>query len=127
MGITRRETFATLKDWVRELRTQGPSNILIAVVGNKADLVENRQVEESAGQEFAKEINLHLYQEHRKVVVNARLYKHTRSKANGFNLDPQIGSDRPWLVGRRCIDNIAILSRVDAHIYEYETTSKSNY
>ena len=26
-------------------------------VGNKADLVENRQVEESAGQEFAKEIN----------------------------------------------------------------------
>lgn len=55
--ITRRETFATLKDWVRELRTQGPSNILIAVVGNKADLVENRQVEESAGQEFAKEIN----------------------------------------------------------------------
>ena len=27
------ETFATLKDWVRELRTQGPSNILIAVVG----------------------------------------------------------------------------------------------
>eukprot|EP00658_Telonema_sp_P-2_P020371 TRINITY_DN18057_c0_g2_i2.p1 TRINITY_DN18057_c0_g2~~TRINITY_DN18057_c0_g2_i2.p1 ORF type:complete len:141 (-),score=31.20 TRINITY_DN18057_c0_g2_i2:158-580(-) len=44
--ITRRETFGTLKDWVRELKMQGPSNILIAVVGNKADLVENRQVEE---------------------------------------------------------------------------------
>eukprot|EP00658_Telonema_sp_P-2_P020370 TRINITY_DN18057_c0_g2_i1.p1 TRINITY_DN18057_c0_g2~~TRINITY_DN18057_c0_g2_i1.p1 ORF type:complete len:205 (-),score=35.07 TRINITY_DN18057_c0_g2_i1:349-963(-) len=55
--ITRRETFGTLKDWVRELKMQGPSNILIAVVGNKADLVENRQVEESAGKEFANEIN----------------------------------------------------------------------
>ena len=27
------ETFGTLKDWVRELKMQGPSNILIAVVG----------------------------------------------------------------------------------------------
>merc|ERR1712072_352407 len=36
---------------------QGPSNILIAVVGHKADLVESRQVEESAGRDFAKEIN----------------------------------------------------------------------
>eukprot|EP00656_Telonema_subtile_P020481 TRINITY_DN215_c0_g1_i1.p1 TRINITY_DN215_c0_g1~~TRINITY_DN215_c0_g1_i1.p1 ORF type:complete len:205 (+),score=38.22 TRINITY_DN215_c0_g1_i1:261-875(+) len=55
--ITRRETFGTLKDWVRELKMQGPSNILIAVVGNKADLVDSRQVEESAGREFATEIN----------------------------------------------------------------------
>jgi len=55
--ITRRETFGTLKDWVRELKMQGPSNILIAVVGNKADLVDARQVEESAGREFATEIN----------------------------------------------------------------------
>merc|ERR1712093_461755 len=55
--ITRRETFGTLKDWVRELKLQGPANILIAVVGNKADLVDARQVDESQGREFAKEIN----------------------------------------------------------------------
>lgn len=55
--ITRRETFGTLKDWVRELKMQGPSNILIAVVGNKSDLEDQRQVEESAGREFAKEIS----------------------------------------------------------------------
>jgi len=45
--ITRRETFGTLKDWVRELKMQGPSNILIAVVGNKADLESKRDVEAS--------------------------------------------------------------------------------
>merc|ERR1711998_245450 len=55
--ITRRETFSTLKDWVRELKMQGPSNILIAIAGNKADLADKRDVEASMGQEFAKEIN----------------------------------------------------------------------
>jgi len=55
--ITRRETFGTLKDWVRELKMQGPSNILIAVVGNKCDLEDQRQVEQSAGRDFAKEIS----------------------------------------------------------------------
>ena len=33
------ETFGTLKDWVRELKMQGPSNILIAVVGQSVTLV----------------------------------------------------------------------------------------
>merc|ERR1711934_1306199 len=55
--ITRRETFTTLKDWVRELKMQGPSNILIAIVGNKADLADKRDVETAQGQGFAKEIN----------------------------------------------------------------------
>jgi len=55
--ITRRDTFATLKDWVRELKMQGPSNILIAIVGNKCDLDDKRQVEIAQGQGFANEIN----------------------------------------------------------------------
>ena len=71
------ETFGTLKDWVKELKMQGPSNILIAVVGatllthrhwfraltiihglpgNKADLETKRDVEASMGQAFADEI-----------------------------------------------------------------------
>lgn len=55
--ITRRETFGTLKDWVRELKMQGPSNILIAVVGNKADLADKRDVTTAMGQAFATEID----------------------------------------------------------------------
>merc|ERR1711988_883201 len=55
--ITRRETFATLQDWVKELKMQGPSNILIAVVGNKADLAEKRDVDTQDGQKFASEIS----------------------------------------------------------------------
>merc|ERR1711934_247432 len=54
--ITRRDTFSTLKDWVRELKMQGPSNILIAIAGNKADLEDKRDVETSMGKQFASEI-----------------------------------------------------------------------
>ena len=32
------ETFGTLQDWVKELKMQGPSNILIAVVGTALNL-----------------------------------------------------------------------------------------
>ena len=55
--ITRKETFDTLKDWVKELKIQGPNNILIAIVGNKADLVSQREVPEETGRKFAKEVN----------------------------------------------------------------------
>merc|ERR1711934_953468 len=58
--ITRKETFNTLKQWVSELRMQGPANILIAVVGNKKDVCDadekKREVEAEMGQGFATEI-----------------------------------------------------------------------
>ena len=40
--ITRADSFVTLKNWVEELRTQGPADIAIAIAGNKADLDDKR-------------------------------------------------------------------------------------
>ena len=42
--ITRPNTFKTLKNWVEELRNQGPKDIAIAVAGNKADLQNLRVI-----------------------------------------------------------------------------------
>ena len=42
--ITKRKTFETLQQWVSELRTQGPENIILAIAGNKSDLESERQV-----------------------------------------------------------------------------------
>jgi len=38
--ITKRNTFKTLQDWIRELQEQGPEGIVIAVAGNKSDLCD---------------------------------------------------------------------------------------
>lgn len=36
------ETFSTLKNWVKELRQHGPPNIVVAIAGNKCDLIDVR-------------------------------------------------------------------------------------
>jgi small GTP-binding protein len=54
--ITRKNTFQTVKNWIKELKTLGPENIVIAIAGNKADLGDQRAVEIQSAQEYADEI-----------------------------------------------------------------------
>eukprot|EP00128_Syssomonas_multiformis_P008904 Colp12_sorted_trinity150504_noHs@10998 len=54
--ITREVTFNALKDWVKELKQFGPSNIVIAIAGNKSDLKDQRQVPSERAQEYAESI-----------------------------------------------------------------------
>eukprot|EP00341_Mesodinium_pulex_P010414 CAMPEP_0116922212 /NCGR_PEP_ID=MMETSP0467-20121206/22123_1 /TAXON_ID=283647 /ORGANISM="Mesodinium pulex, Strain SPMC105" /LENGTH=199 /DNA_ID=CAMNT_0004600491 /DNA_START=18 /DNA_END=617 /DNA_ORIENTATION=- len=54
--ITRANTFKTLKNWVEELKAQGPQEIAIAVAGNKADLEDQREIESAAAAAYAQEI-----------------------------------------------------------------------
>jgi GTPase SAR1 family protein len=42
--ITRAASYDTLRNWVRELQANGPADIVMAVVGNKCDLADQRQV-----------------------------------------------------------------------------------
>ena len=51
--ITRPNTFKTLKNWVEELRNQGPKDIAIAIAGNKADLANLREVESETAKGYA--------------------------------------------------------------------------
>ena len=54
--ITRPNTFKTLKNWVDELRNQGPKDIAIAIAGNKADLANLREVDTETAKAYADEI-----------------------------------------------------------------------
>lgn len=60
--ITRKSSFQTLKNWVRELKQLGPENIVIAIAGNKADLAPSREVPEDDAREYADSISA-LYME----------------------------------------------------------------
>lgn len=53
--ITRAATYKTLKNWVEELKNQGPKDIAIAIAGNKSDL-PNRDVDRSVAAAYAEEI-----------------------------------------------------------------------
>jgi Ras-related protein Rab-5C len=60
--ITSPDTFKRAQAWVKELRQQANQNIVIALAGNKADLANQRTVDNEEAEQYAKENNL-LYME----------------------------------------------------------------
>lgn len=50
--ITSRSSFNKAQDWIEELKKQAPEGIVVALVGNKADLSHEREVDESEIAEY---------------------------------------------------------------------------
>ena len=56
--ITRRDSFEKLKDfWIKELKENAPSDIILAIAGNKSDNYEFEVVSLKEGKELAQNIN----------------------------------------------------------------------
>jgi len=55
--IINKQTFQHVQDWLDEVHKNVGESITKLVVGNKADLVEQRQVTEQEGQEYSRSVN----------------------------------------------------------------------
>lgn len=55
--ITNEGTFDVLQEWITELHRLGPTNIVLAIAGNKCDLEEKREITYSRGEHYAQEVN----------------------------------------------------------------------
>lgn len=55
--ITRATSFKVLQNWVQELQSLGPENIVIAIAGNKCDLDDKREVARDEAKGYADDIN----------------------------------------------------------------------
>ena len=53
--ITKKETFRKLIYWIKELKNNAPENAKVILLGNKSDLVAEREVAVDEGKAFAKE------------------------------------------------------------------------
>jgi Ras-related protein Rab-5C len=56
--ITDRRSYESAKTWVEELRQKGEESCVIALVGNKADLIEERRVQTEDAEVYAEENDL---------------------------------------------------------------------
>lgn len=56
--ITNAASFASIPGWLREARDNSEPNVIIELVGNKADLTDARQVSTEEAAKFAAENNL---------------------------------------------------------------------
>ena len=68
--ITSSDSFEKAKNWVRELQRQGNPEMIVALAGNKADLVAQRKVEPEEAQAYATENGLHFVETSAKTSVN---------------------------------------------------------
>mmetsp|Transcript_54453 Transcript_54453/g.110721 ORF Transcript_54453/g.110721 Transcript_54453/m.110721 type:complete len:122 (+) Transcript_54453:3-368(+) len=56
--VTNPDSFEGAKSWVRELKRRGDPNVVIALAGNKSDIVAKRKVDAEVADEYAKEHSL---------------------------------------------------------------------
>ena len=56
--VTRRETFDNLSTWLQDCRAHANPNMVIMLVGNKADISHRRAVSTEEGEMFARENGL---------------------------------------------------------------------
>eukprot|EP00766_Chilomastix_caulleryi_P002051 gnl/Chilomastix_caulleri/303.p1 GENE.gnl/Chilomastix_caulleri/303~~gnl/Chilomastix_caulleri/303.p1 ORF type:complete len:165 (+),score=28.66 gnl/Chilomastix_caulleri/303:95-589(+) len=56
--ITNRETFSVAKQWIDELRVEAAADVVLALAGNKCDLVSRRQVSVDEAQQYASDNGL---------------------------------------------------------------------
>ncbi|CAF0867035.1 unnamed protein product [Adineta steineri] len=68
--ITNADTFSRAKVWVKELQRQAAPNIVIALAGNKADLLAKRQIEVADAQAYAEENGLIFMETSAKTAMN---------------------------------------------------------
>ncbi|CAG9327566.1 unnamed protein product [Blepharisma stoltei] len=54
--ITKRSSFDGIMRWYKELKDFGPRNMVVCIAGNKEDLVEMEDVQQSEAKSFAKSI-----------------------------------------------------------------------
>ncbi|XP_059658165.1 ras-related protein RABF2a isoform X2 [Cornus florida] len=68
--ITNQASFDRAKKWVHELQSQGNSNMVVALAGNKADLLDARKVAMEATQVYAQENGLFFMETSAKTASN---------------------------------------------------------
>lgn len=70
--ITLQASFARAKKWVQELQAQGNANTIMALAGNKADLLDARQVEIEEAKKYAEENALFFMETSAKTAANVK-------------------------------------------------------
>nr|GMD07969.1 ras-related protein RABF2a [Ipomoea batatas] len=78
--ITNQESFERAKKWVQELQAQGNSNMVMALAGNKSDLVDARKVETEEAQKYAEQNGLFFMETSAKSATNVNSIFHEIGK-----------------------------------------------
>ena len=60
--ITKEESFSHIQTWMKDCKELAPSTVLIALIGNKSDLEEQRVITKERGENLARENNMMFFE-----------------------------------------------------------------
>ena len=60
--VSRKETFRRLGAWLEEIKSNTPKELKVMLIGNKSDLIVEREVSTEEGKSFAQERNLFFWE-----------------------------------------------------------------
>ena len=70
--VTNKDSFSGAKTWVKELQRRGDANCVIALAGNKADLIEQRKVSKEVAEAYAHENGIIFMETSAKTAMNVK-------------------------------------------------------
>ena len=87
--ITSHASFEHVETWIQDARALRDDEVLLVLVGNKADLADRRQVSTEEGQEYANQKNLMFFETSAKTGANIKtLFNEMAKKLTGIETNP---------------------------------------
>jgi GTPase SAR1 family protein len=68
--VSNKSSFGNVTSWFEDLRTLSSNNIIITLVANKIDMIDERQVKKSEGEELASKMNAYFVETSTKESIN---------------------------------------------------------
>ncbi|KAE8693225.1 Ras-related protein RABH1a [Hibiscus syriacus] len=99
--VANRQSFLNTSKWMEEVRTERGNDVIIVLVGNKTDLVDNRQVSIEEGENKARESGI--------------MFIETSAKA-GFNIKPLFRKIAAALPGMESLSSTKQEDMVDVNL-----------